>query len=248
MELFKSIPIHNVKNITLSGLTDEVFCRYINTVFKENNDSILIVTSSLFEANMLFGILSNYNDNVYLFPMDDFLTSEAIAISPDLLVNRLETLNEIVKNKKEIVVTNLMGYLRYLPEVKVYKDNILRIKLNDEVSQEDLIKTLINIGYKRESLATKTGEFSSRGFIIDVFPLESEHPVRFEFFGDTIDSIREFDEETQSSISKIDSVSIYPYSEFIVDKELDVVRNQKYLKDYAKVVSILDYLDDPIVF
>ena len=248
MELFQSIPIHNVKNITLSGLTDEVFCRYINTVFKENNDSILIVTSSLFEANMLFGILSNYNDNVYLFPMDDFLTSEAIAISPDLLVNRLETLNEIVKNKKEIVVTNLMGYLRYLPEVKVYKDNILRIKLNDEVSQEDLIKTLINIGYKRESLATKTGEFSSRGFIIDVFPLESEHPVRFEFFGDTIDSIREFDEETQSSISKIDSVSIYPYSEFIVDKELDVVRNQKYLKDYAKVVSILDYLDDPIVF
>ena len=248
MELFQSIPIHNVKNITLSGLTDEVFCRYINTVFKENNDSILIVTSSLFEANMLFGILSNYNDNVYLFPMDDFLTSEAIAISPDLLVNRLETLNEIVKNKKEIVVTNLMGYLRYLPEVKVYKDNILRIKLNDEVSQEDLIKTLINIGYKRESLATKTGEFSSRGFIIDVFPLESEHPVRFEFFGDTIDSIREFDEETQSSISKIDSVSIYPYSEFIVDKELDVVRNRKYLKDYTKVVSILDYLDDPIVF
>ena len=122
MDTFKNIPIHNIKNIALSGLTDEVFCRYINTVFKENNDSILIVTSSLFEANMLFGILSNYNDNVYLFPMDDFLTSEAIAISPDLLVNRLETLNEIVKNKTVLVIAHRLSTIKNADKICVMED------------------------------------------------------------------------------------------------------------------------------
>ena len=50
MTTFNNIPIHNIKNIALSGLTDEVFCRYINKVFKANDKSILIVTSSLFEG------------------------------------------------------------------------------------------------------------------------------------------------------------------------------------------------------
>ena len=248
MDTFKNIPIHNIKNIALSGLTDEVFCRYINSVFNNNDDSILIVTPSLFEANMLFDTLSNYNSNTYLFPMDDFLTSEAIAISPDLLVNRLETLNEIINSKKNIIVTNLMGYLRYLPSKNLYKNSILNIKVGDTIDQEKLIKMLTNIGYKRESLVTKTGEFSSRGFIIDVFPLGYDHPVRFEFFGDEIDSIREFDEDTQSSTKKVNDVLINPYSEFIVDKEVEVEPKQKYLKDYVSVVSILDYLDNPIVF
>ena len=246
--MFKDIPIHEVNNIALSGLTDEVFCRYINNVYNDNNKSILIVTASLFEANLLFSSLNNYNNNVFLFPMDDFLTSEAIAISPDLLVNRLETINAIINKDKVIVITNLMGYLRYLPLLSVFKDNIINLSTNDDIDQHEFIKLLNRIGYKRESIVTKTGEFSVRGFIIDVFPLEYDHPIRFEFFGDTIDSIREFDEDTQKSIRNINSIKIMPYSEFIVEDEIDVLPKQKYLKEYSKVASILDYLDNPITF
>ena len=248
MELFKDIPIQNVKNVALSGLTDEVFCRYIDKVYRENNKSILIVTSSLFEANMLFDSMSNYNSNTYLFPMDDFLTSEAIAISPDLLVSRLETLNEIINNDKLIVVTNLMGYLRYLPTVDLYKKSVLNLEKNSEYNQEKLIKKLHSIGYNRESIVTKTGEFSARGFIIDIFPLGEEHPIRLEFFGDEIDSIRVFDEDTQKSIKEIKNILINPYTEFLTDKDVEVEPKQKYLKDYASVVSILSYLDNPITF
>ncbi len=249
MDIFnKDLPIQNIKNIALSGLTDEVFCRYINKVFKANDKSILIVTSSLFEANMLWSTLSNYNDASYLFPMDDFLTSEAIAISPDLLVNRLETINSILENDKVIVVTNLMGYLRYLPELSAYKNSIITIDKNLEIDQDKLVRKIARLGYKRESVVTKTGEFSNRGFIIDVFPLEFDHPIRIEMFGDTIESIREFDEDTQKSIRNLDSVTIKPYSEFILDKDVSVEPKQKYLKKYAKASSILDYLDDPITF
>ena len=244
-----SIPIKNINHIALSGLTDEVFCRYIDTVYQNNIQSILLVTSSLFEANQLYDNISNYQDNVYLFPMDDFLTSEAIATSPDLMVNRLETINSIIHQEKVIVVTNLMGYLRFLPKLSTYQNGIKTISLNGDFDQMEFAKYLSSVGYKRESMVTKTGEFAVRGFIVDVFPLGEEHPVRFEFFGDTIDSIRSFDEDTQKSISELRNVVIYPYSEFIVDPNIDVPEmKQKYLKEYTKVSSILDYFKDVIVF
>lgn len=239
-----------IDNTALSGMTDELFCRYIENIFVDNQSKpILIVTPSLFEANQLYQSLLNYCDNVLLFPMDDFLTSEAIAISPDLMINRLDTLNQIISGNKLIIVTNLMGYLRYLPAKVNYKNSIKKLALGDEYSQQDLVQYFFNIGYKRESLVTKTGEFSVRGYIIDIFPLGSDHPIRFEFFGDTIDSMRIFDEDSQKSISNLKEIVIYPYSEFIVNTEIDEnMRKQKYLKLYSSVESLLDYLDDPIVF
>ena len=75
----------------------------------------MVVTSSLYEANKMYRLMSSLNDNTLLFPMDDFLTSEALAISPDLMIKRLETINSLVSEKKSIVITNLMGYLRFLP-------------------------------------------------------------------------------------------------------------------------------------
>ena len=250
MNIFDSnIPIKNINHIALSGLTDEVFCRYIDTVYRNNHQSILLVTSSLFEANQLYDNISNYQDNVYLFPMDDFLTSEAIATSPDLMVNRLETINSILHQEKVIVVTNLMGYLRFLPRLSTYQSSIKIITLNDDFDQIEFAKYLSNIGYKRESMVTKTGEFAVRGFIVDVFPLGEDHPIRFEFFGDTIDSIRSFDEDTQKSIRELQKITIYPYSEFIIDSDIEVIEaKQKYLNAYSKVSSILDYLQDAIVF
>lgn len=244
-----SIPIKNINNIALSGLTDEVFCRYIDTVYHNNSKSILIVTSSLFEANQLYDTLTNYLTDVFLFPMDDFLTSEAIATSPDLMVNRLETINATLNSNKIVIITNLMGYLRYLPTLSTYKNKINTISINDDIDQMEFSKYLNSIGYKRESLVTKTGEYAVRGFIVDIFPLGEDHPIRFEFFGDTIESIRIFDEDSQKSIEHIDKITIFPYSEFILNTDIEIIdTKQKYLKQYSKVSSIMDYLNEPIVF
>ena len=72
-------------------------------------------------SNKLFQKISLYTNDAYLFPMDDFLTSEAIAISPDLLITRLETLKAIQNDKPLIVITHLMGYLHFLPNKKIEK-------------------------------------------------------------------------------------------------------------------------------
>ena len=147
----KLIDLFNIPyslNMGLSGMTDESFCLYTYGMFQKNNKGILIITSTLTEANNLLNILSSLTDDVLLFPMDDFLTSESLSISPDLMATRLETINEIINNSKKIVITNLTGYLRYLPSKKVYKENIITLKQGDSISPQELVKKLYNIGYK----------------------------------------------------------------------------------------------------
>jgi len=251
--LFDYLPITDLSNIDLglAGLNDGFFSAYITNIFNKEKQNILIITSTLYEANKLFNFISYYTKDVLLYPMDDFLTSEAIAISPDLMVNRLETLDFLTnKNKPMIVITHLMGYLHFLPTKEVYKKNCLNLKVNAEFDPKLLQEKLFHMGYIRETLVTKTGEVGIRGFVIDVFPIGEEHPIRLEFFGDTIDSIRYFDEETQKSIESITSIEIKPYTEFLLEDytniDFDII-NHKKIKQYAKTVSsIKDYMDNYI--
>ncbi len=230
----------------LVGLNDESFSLYLNKYFRIYQSSILIVTSSLFEANMLFNTLVNYIPDCYLFPMDDFLTSESLAQSPELKINRLETLNKVINLKKCVVITNLNGYLRYLPKKSDYFDHILNIKLHDEIKRDDLIEKLIYCGYTRETIVSKTGDIGIRGFIIDIFPVEELNPIRIEFFGDEIDSIRVFDVDTQKTIKEIDHIKICPNSEFLYDFDIEFERKNKYLKQFTDTESIYDYLNNPV--
>ena len=238
-------------NLGLSGMTDESFCLYLKQLFNQEKKSILLVTSSLTEANIYLNNLTTLTDDVLFFPMDDFLTSEALSISPDLKVTRLETLNELLSEKPKIVITNLMGYLRYLPSKKVYQDNIINLKIGDEIEPKELVNKLYDIGYKRETIVTTTGEIGVRGFIIDIFPVSFDHPIRIEFFGDEIDSIREFDEDNQKSIQELKEVVINPYIEFLLTDYTNLEetkRKQKYLPDYLKdTKNIEDYLNNPIL-
>lgn len=250
MTIFQKIsPKLLENNIGFTGMTDELFCISISEQIKNKKEAVLIVTPTLFEAHQLFETFNSYTKDVLFFPMDDFLTSEAIATSPDLMVTRLETLNQLMSDNKKIVVTHLMGYTRFLPLPKVYEKNVLNYKIGDEIVPKKLMEQLYNLGYHRETLVSKTGEIGIRGFVIDVFPIGENHPIRFEFFGDNIDSIRVFDEETQKSLKEINSIKIYPYHEFILEEyQEDVVYQQKYLPMYAsKVATITDYLSDPFV-
>ena len=231
--------IDKFNNISLCGMNSESFDIFLNNLSTTSKKNILVVTSSLYEANKIYAGLSNYTDKVALFPMDDFLTSEALAVSPDLLTNRLETLKDISLDKVNIVITNLMGYLRYLPTLNTYKENIINIKQGDVIDPRKLYEKLVSIGYKSEAIVTKTGEVGLRGFVIDFFPLGVDNPCRLEFFGDEIESIRLFDPFTQKSIESIDSITVYPYSEFLIEKgEIESLENkQKYLPKFNKKVS-----------
>ena len=249
MRFFEDIIWSDIKkDMGLINLTDEFFCAYINSLFKSKK-SILVVVDSLFEANKLYNSLSNYNENTLLFPMDDFLTSEALAISPDLMIKRLETINSIINNENSIVITNLMGYLRFLPSKDVYLDSILKFEVGNRIDPKVLASKLYSIGYKKDTIVNKTGEYGVRGFVVDIFPIYEDNPVRIEFFDDEIESIRVFDADTQKSISSLDNISIYPFSEFLSTKDVieEHFNKQKYLQLYSEISNISNYLSNNVV-
>lgn len=235
--------------VKVLGLNKKVQANYVWNLFGESKQSILVVTNTLYEANNLYKNLSVFSDEILLFPMDDFLVSEALAVSPDLMAKRIETLNELsFKDSKKIVITDLMGYLRFLPSIDLWRSLKITISCNQLVTRDEIIKKLNMMGYEKQDLVTKTGEYANRGYILDVFPYGLENPVRIEFFDDEIDQIRTFDPSSQLSKDKTDSVTILPFSEFINEKNVsDLPERQSLLPRVVNKLSKLDeYLPNKI--
>ena len=218
-------------NCEVVGLTDELNAFYVLNKFNIDNNNVLVLASTLYQANIFYEKLLLYTDKVLFFPMDDFITSVAVAISPELKLKRLETIKKI-SNGKNIVVTNLMGYLRFLTDIKENNKMILNVKIDVSINRNAIVDTLEKFGYSKENIVTTTGEYAVRGFVVDVFPINEEHPIRIELFGDTVESIRYFDESSQLSINEIENINILP------NKEINTLNKS----------SLYDYLDNPYTF
>lgn len=248
--IFKCNILKENKPVDVLGLNKKVQAAYVWNLFSVSKKNILVVTNTLYEANSLYKSIAITNqDDVLLFPMDDFLVSEMVSSSPDLMAKRIETLNELVfSNSKKIVITNLMGYLRFLPCVDLWKKLNITLKVDDTFSREELIKKLNMIGYKKESIVTKTGEYANRGYILDIFPYGCDSPIRIEFFDAEIDNIREFDPTSQLSTAKKDNITIMPFTEFINEKGIDdIPERQSLLPRVVNNVSDLkSYVNDNI--
>lgn len=236
--------------VDVIGLNNKVQAEYVWNLFGVLKKDILIVTNTIYEANLLYKSLSYSHNNVYLYPMDDFLVSESLASSPDLKAIRIDTLNSLTNNNddKKILITNLTGYLRFLPTKEIWRESIIKIKKNSEYKREELLDKLNTLGYTKDSIVTKTGEYSNRGYILDIFPYESDLPVRIEFFDDEIESIRYFNSDTQLSLNDINDVSIMPFTEFINTKKMqDIPSRQSLLpRVLDNYYNIEKYMDSPL--
>lgn len=247
--VFKNKILDSKLPVKVLGLNKKIQASYVWNLFDASKKNILIVTNTLYEANNLYKDLSVFSDNILLFPMDDFLVSEALAISPDLMAKRIETLNELAFSfDNKIIITNQMGYLRFLPCKDLWKSLKTTISFGDIISREKIVEKLDMMGYERQDLVTKTGEYANRGYILDVFPYGLENPVRIEFFDDEIDKIRTFDASSQLSKEDLKSVEILPFTEFINEKKVsDLPQRQSLLPRVVNKLSRLDeYIADKI--
>ncbi len=214
-------------NMGLVNMTYEFFALYVKKLRDIKKRSILIVTPSLYEANKLNDSINNYVD-AKVFQVDDVVN--AFLKTSELKTERLGIINDLINNDNQVILTDLKGYLKKFSNPKEYNENIINIAKNDDLSRDNLILKLDDGGYERVSIVTKTGEYSVHGFVLDIFCINKENPIRLEFFGDTIESIREFDAGTQKSINDINDVIIYP--------NRDDMNNDS---------TIIDYMNDPIV-
>lgn len=199
----------------IAGLTGSARALFIASFFEQAKRPQLVLTHNLYQAQKIYDDLVELvgSQNVFLYPVNDLISSEIAIASPELRAQRLQVLLEWGKNPRGIVVSPIAGVKRMITPKSVWKKATMTFTVGEELQIEETLSLLIASGYSRTPMISTPGEFSMRGGIIDIYPLTEEQPVRIELFDTEIDSIRFFDVETQRSQSKIDTITICPASE-----------------------------------
>ncbi len=156
---------------------------------------------------------------VLFFPGWETLPYDTADPHPEKVIARIESLFHLQRQEAfPIVVAPLPALMQHCIPSQDLKKSIIVIKCHDLINREFLLERLVISGYRNVPLVEEQGEFSVRGGIVDIFPPLCVSPIRLEFFGDTVDSIRRFNPITQRSISNQEEVHILPVSEIILDE------------------------------
>ncbi len=159
---------------------------------------------------------------VLTFPSWDCLPYDRVGPSAGVAAQRMATLSQLaagLDGKPRLLVTTVPALIQRVPPVSAVKRASYSAKVGNSVEIGDLEAYFAVNGYSRASTVSEKGEFAIRGGVIDVFPPGAEEPVRLDLFGDTLESIRAFDPETQRSTRQLKDVSLLPVSEALLDKE-----------------------------
>ena len=216
--------IENKKSpISISGLTDVGMVELLSAINKYNKKPILLITYNEIQAKQILEIIENFEkEKAVLFPKKEIVTYDFVAESKDLPYERIETLNKIKDKKNLIVVTTIEALMQKLPPKEILFKNILEFKVGDIYNLDELKKTLVNLGYSRCEFIEGRGQFSVRGGIVDI-SINETLGVRIEFWGDEVDSIRNFNITSQRSINTLDKIKIYPAHEFVLDNSIEEI-------------------------
>lgn len=222
--LLKSPNIQNYfsKNkVRLGGTCDDFNMMMIACDFYRGISSIFVVLPSLYLAQKYYDGLIGFvkEEDVLFFPADELISAAMVASTGDFLFERIQTLYTLLTEEKKLIVMNIHGAIKYEMPKESWLANIFTVKKNMTIELHDLINRLVRLGYEHVFTITKTGEFSRRGSIVDIFPLGFEKPIRLDFFGDDVDTIKFFDMETQRSLEQTNQCTILPVTEFMYDKE-----------------------------
>jgi transcription-repair coupling factor (superfamily II helicase) len=158
----------------------------------------------------------NCENEVLVLPSSESDPYAGSSPHPETLERRALTLWQLARNRQDFVLLTARALSRRTVTPDEIAEAGVVLAKNDNQSPEDLVYKLVAAGYVREDPVGAVGEFSMRGGIIDVWSPGQDRPVRIEFFGDEIDSIRGFDPETQLSTSQLSEIEIVPMREVVV--------------------------------
>lgn len=219
-------------NIVVNDVSDEALL--LTSAFLKLKRNIVVVKANQYEANMLYQKVMLLNEkDVSLFAVDESYRIEALAASPELLGQRIDTMYQLTKNEPRILITHSQAIIRYLPTKQLFIDNCLKIKVGMQIDIYDLKASLLKSGYQSIIRVDQPFYFSKRGGVIDVFSIQYENPIRIEFFDDEIESIRFYNQNTQRTIENINEITILPASDILYDDQ-----------EVTKVISKINDLRD----
>ena len=201
-------------SFALSGITNCAKLIILAQLLLKNNKKLVFITETEQTALKFQNDLKKFfeTDSV-IFPYQDGSIYDTNSKNLYKYAKQIQTL----QNPANIIIVPQKALFEKFPDNDFFKDNNIKLNVNDDIDVEELALKLVKLGYKRKTLVADVGEFSIRGDIIDIYPL-SEHPYRIELWGDTITDIRIFDNSNQRSTSKVKEAIIQPVYKFILDK------------------------------
>lgn len=219
---FKDI-MTSVKNkrfpIGIFGLSESGRSCLIDAVYENIDKSFLILTHSDVEARKLYEDLSFYDNKVFYFPTKEVVFYNIDAISGDLRWERLKVIRQMLTRGRKIIVTCIETLASTYIPVDLYKKYTFKLSQGKNINLEEFSNKLVQCGYERVNIVESKGQFSIRGGILDIYSPILAEAYRIELFGDEIESIRNFNLESQRSVEKVKSIEIFPAKEIILDSE-----------------------------
>ena len=229
--------------ITLSGLSDSGKVHFIYSTRFYTDKPVVIVTYNELELKKIKEDMKFFSDeNILVFPKKEVVYYDIDTMNKDATMDRLSIYKKLYNNDSCIILTTIEALMqRTISKNKLFS-NVLQLEVGMTLLLEELTNKLVALGYERTDMVEGRGNFCVRGGIVDVFPLTTENPIRIEFWGDEIDSIRVFDVESQRTIEPIKEINILPAEEFLVNsEELETVGN-KILEKYPNAVSDVEII------
>ncbi len=173
------------------------------------NERVLYVVKDALTARISVDAINEMTDKkaVYI-PAKDELLLTSRAFSKDNLHTRISSLFEM--READVIVVTAESLMQITPKTV----RSLTLEKDKDVNQRDVIITLVSLGYERVEAVSAKGTFAVRGDILDVYPINSECPVRVDFFGDTVEAIKKYDVESRENLGYIDKVVLPQAVEF----------------------------------
>lgn len=237
----------NNANLLLTGVAQGFEPHVISSLLTEERTPILYATAHLEDAVQLVHRLRFClpEMSLYFFPEWDCLPYDRLDVSPDIAAQRLHVLNTLAERQRQadsspyIVVTSCQSLLQRV----VPRDHLLQyyfpIESGKKYSFEHIIEYLTAQGYTRTQTVREVGEFAVRGSILDIYPLGHKCPIRLDFFGDIVDSLRTFDPMMQTTIEKTESFVLKPCTDIPLTAETIHLFQENYRRLFSTVKTPL---------
>ena len=199
----------------------------LTSVFQKDHKTRIIVKKNRYEAQQLYQRVSQLEEDVLLFVMEESLRVQAIASSPEDIQAQIHFLSQVLDEKPRLIICNTAAFLRYLPNADFFKSMCFTIQVGQEIDMRQVKSLLNRAGYAKVNYVDRPCTYASRGGIIDIFSLGQDHPFRIEFFDTEIDSIRYFDEQTQRTIQSIQKAEIQPATDLLfTDEQIQTIKTK----------------------
>ncbi len=169
-----------------------------------------------------------------VYPAKDMNFAYMEGISREYEHKRLEALSLILQGKCSVLCASMEACMQGTIPRKVLRENSFELKTGCEVQLDELVNKLTAGGYTRTDQIEGHAQFSVRGSIVDIFPVQESHPVRMELWGDEIDTISYFDTNTQRRTDPIDSITVFPALEIIFESPDVLVEKLQTLSKNAR--------------